>query len=97
MAPRKTKSRRPVMVLLDALGKRWTLRILWELRQGALTFRGLRAAAANVSPSVLNARLGELRELGIVELTEDGYRLTESGSELAPILLDLHDWAEEHC
>lgn len=85
------------MVLLDALGKRWALRILWELREGPLTFRALRQAAANVSPSVLNGRLAELRELGIVELGESGYQLSEAGDELRPILLDLNGWAQEHC
>ena len=28
---------RPIMVLLDLLGRRWTLRILWELREQTLT------------------------------------------------------------
>ena len=41
---RGSKSGRPIMVLLDLLGRRWTLRILWELREGALTSRALREA-----------------------------------------------------
>jgi DNA-binding HxlR family transcriptional regulator len=31
---RGSKSGRPIMALLDLLGRRWTLRILWELREG---------------------------------------------------------------
>ena len=49
------------MVLLDLLGRRWTLRILWELRHGALTSRALRTACDEASPTVLQARLSELR------------------------------------
>ena len=58
------------MALLDLLGRRWALRILWELRDGPLTFRALQAACGNLSPSVLNDRLRELREAGILELRE---------------------------
>ena len=70
------------MALLDLLGRRWQLRVLWELSHGqALRFRALQAAAG-VSPSVLNARLAELSEAGIVALTEEGYTLTAEGGEL---------------
>lgn len=84
------------MALLDALGRRWTLRILWELRVGPLSFRALRAAADDVSPSVLNARLAELREMNIVEAGDDGYALTASGRELGRVLMKLNAWADKH-
>jgi DNA-binding HxlR family transcriptional regulator len=29
----------PVMAALDLFGRRWTLRVLWELRDGAVGFR----------------------------------------------------------
>ena len=91
-----TESSRPVMVLLDVLGRRWALRVLWELRDGPLTFRALRSAAGDPSPSVLNARLHELRGAGIVELGDGGYAMTAAGRELAPTLLALDAWAREH-
>ena len=54
---------RPVMALLDLLGRRGTLRVLWELHEGhGQSFRLLRANADGISPSVLNDRLKELRE-----------------------------------
>ena len=56
------------MALLDLLGRRWTLRIVWELREGALTSRALRAACDDASPTILQPRLTELREAGLVEL-----------------------------
>jgi DNA-binding HxlR family transcriptional regulator len=58
---------RPIMALLDLLGRRWTLRILWELRSDALGFRELQSRCDDMSASVLNQRLGELREAGVVE------------------------------
>jgi len=84
---------RPVMVLLDALGQRWTLRILWELQDGRLSFRTLQARCDGVSPTVLNGRLKMLRGLGIVDLDADGYGLTPSGRELGEHLLALDGWA----
>jgi DNA-binding HxlR family transcriptional regulator len=90
----KKKSSRPVMVVLDALSRRWSLRVLWELRNGALNFRALREASGNLSPSVLNTRLAELRELGVVTLGDAGYALTEEGMELSQILLSLDTWAK---
>jgi DNA-binding HxlR family transcriptional regulator len=82
------------MALLDLLGRRWTLRILWELRESTLTSRALREACDDASPTVLQARLAELRQAGFVELAPGGYRLTEKGKQLLGTLLPLHRFAE---
>jgi DNA-binding HxlR family transcriptional regulator len=82
------------MVLLDLLGRRWTLRVLWELRDGQpLTFRELQSRCDSMSPSVLNERLAELREAGILTRAGGGYRLTGDGSSLLHSLAPLNDWA----
>jgi DNA-binding HxlR family transcriptional regulator len=82
------------MALLDLLGRRWTLRIGWELRDGsALTFRELQGRCDSMSASVLAERLGELRAADIVELDEGGYRLTAAGRELLELLIPLDSWA----
>ncbi len=82
------------MLLLDLLGRRWTLRILYELRAGSLTFRALRSRCEEVSPSVLNARIGELREAGLVDLQSgEGYALTAWGTELGEELMALDGFA----
>jgi DNA-binding HxlR family transcriptional regulator len=92
---RGSRTGRPVMALLDLLGRRWTLRILWELRDKALTSRALREACDDASPTVLQARLAELRHAGFVELMPlSGYRLTEMGRELLGTFLPLHRFAE---
>lgn len=84
---------RPIMVLFDILGKRWSLRILWELRQGPLTFRALRDVCDGVSPTVLNTRLKAMRELGLVDLGPTGYLRTADGDDLGERLADLDRWA----
>src|SRR5438445_3707295 len=94
-AVRGSRTGRPIMALLDLLGRRWTLRILWELREQALTSRALRAACDEASPTVLQARLSELREGGFVELMPgNGYRLTAIGKELLENVLPLRRFAE---
>ncbi len=70
------------MALLDLLGRRWTLRVVWELRNGPMTSRALRKACGGVSPTVLNDRTKELREAGLLRLDEQaGYELTPLGRE----------------
>jgi DNA-binding HxlR family transcriptional regulator len=83
------------MALLDLLGRRWALRILWELRTGeSLTFRELQARCAEVSSSVLNDRLRELRGAGIVVSERGrGYSLTPEGERLLDDLAPLDHWA----
>ncbi len=83
------------MALLDLLGRRWALRIIWELRDAALSFRELQRACDGVSSSVLNDRLGELREAGAVERDpERGFRLTPEGRKLLAAYRPLDAWAE---
>ena len=92
---RGSRSGRPVMALLDLLGRRWTLRLLWELRdERVVTFRVLRAGLDDVSPSILNARLQDLRAAGLLERGGDGYFLTGSGTELLAVLVPLGRWAD---
>lgn len=92
---RGSRTGRPVMVLLDLLGRRGALRIIWELRQDALTFRALQDAA-ELTPSTLNTRLKELRDARIVALGEGGYALTAQGHELRQSLAALTSWAGKY-
>jgi DNA-binding HxlR family transcriptional regulator len=83
------------MALLDLLGRRWALRVIWELRRGPLSSRALREVCDDVSPTVLQARLTELRQANLVSLERaQGYALTLLGRELLDSFLPLHDFAE---
>jgi DNA-binding HxlR family transcriptional regulator len=82
------------MALLDLLGRRWALRVLWELRDGSTpTFRQLQQRCGGVSSSVLADRLRELGEADLVRHAGEGYLLTEQGRTLHERLALLDDWA----
>jgi DNA-binding HxlR family transcriptional regulator len=88
-------STKPIDHTLDLLGRRWALRLVWELRRSTLTFSEMRRRTG-VSPSVLSARLGELFEAGVVERDSGRrYRLSGRGRELARVLYELNRWAEQ--
>ncbi|HZO59141.1 MAG TPA: helix-turn-helix domain-containing protein [Solirubrobacterales bacterium] len=82
------------MAALDLLGRRWALRVLWELRDGPLPFRELRERCDRMSTSVLNQRLTELRDAGLVEAGDGGYALTTTGARLHEALAPLDGWAK---
>lgn len=83
------------MALLDLLGRRWAMRVIWELSRNRLSFRDLQAACGNISPTILNTRLAELREAGIVALADGaGFALAPEGELLLAELMGLHGWAE---
>lgn len=86
---------RPVMAALDLLGRRWALRLIWELRDGPVGARELRLRCDGMSSSVLYERLRELGEAQLVEKDEAGhYRLTAIGSELGVAIQPLINWSD---
>jgi DNA-binding HxlR family transcriptional regulator len=86
---------RPLMAALDLLGKRWTLRILWELRHESLGARALQERCDAMSSSVLYDRLRELTEAKLVAQTRnDEYQLTKLGASLQNALSPLDTWAK---
>ena len=94
MSARAAGGQRPIMEALDLLGRRWTMRVIWELRDGPLSFRDLQAACEGMSSSVLNQRLAELRDAAIAEPGVGGYRLTKLGAELIEAYRPLNAWAD---
>lgn len=95
---RGSSTGRPLMAALDLFGRRWNLRIVWELHHGALGFRALQQRCDNMSSSVLRQRLIELLDTRIVEQQPDtAYRLTELGDgayrALRPLVRWSGDWA----
>src|SRR5262249_24806657 len=92
---RGSQTGRPIMALLDLLGRRWTLRIIWELREGSVSFLDLQQRCDSMSTSTLSLRLSELREAGIVAQDEESrYKLSEEGLNLFHSLTPLNKWAE---
>ena len=82
------------MAALDLLGRRWALRILWELRDGPVGARDLRTRCDGMSSSVLYQRLGELSEARLIDRSTDGaYVLADAGRRLGVAIAPLEAWA----
>ena len=92
---RGSRSGAPVMALLDLLGRRWSMGVLWTLCEGGpATFRELQDRCESISPAVLNARLKELRQARLVGRSADGYVATDLGRALFGHLTPLGAWAK---
>jgi DNA-binding HxlR family transcriptional regulator len=82
------------MAALDLFGRRWCLRVVWELHDGPLGFRALQQRCENMSSSVLRQRLTELTEAGIVHQHPDSdYALTPLGRDAYQALRPLVRWS----
>jgi DNA-binding HxlR family transcriptional regulator len=93
---RGSSTGRPIMAALDLLGRRWVLRILWELRDRPLGFRALQSACGDMSSSVLADRLKDLIATQLVDVDDGGaYTLTEIGLKLRAAMQPLHEWSRE--
>ncbi len=78
---------------LEVLGERWTLLIVRELLPGATTFTDIRRGLPRIPRATLSSRLRGLRVAGIIEIVATGYRLTETGAALTPVVRELARWA----
>jgi DNA-binding HxlR family transcriptional regulator len=85
------------MAVLDLLGRRWVLRILWYLKDGEKrTTRAIQQACEISSPNVLSSRLKELKNAGVVKLEDKGgYCVTEKGRALLSAMRPLAVWADQ--
>lgn len=92
---RGSKSGKPIMALLDLLGRTWSLGIIWHLHSGPATFRELQQRCERISPTLLNTRIKELKALQLVECKGAGYQLTHLGSDLFEIISPLGSWSSQ--
>jgi DNA-binding HxlR family transcriptional regulator len=91
-----THTGRPLLVAFDLLGRRWALRVLWELREEHLGFRALQERCERMSSSVLRDRLVELVGAGLLDTDDAGrYGLSRHGHELLLALEPMSRWAEQ--
>jgi DNA-binding HxlR family transcriptional regulator len=85
---------RPLSVAMDLLGRRWALRIVWELKGGPLRAIELQRRCDQMSLSVLYQRLRDLTEAGLITQGDDGrYGLTRWGDSLGDALDPLDAWS----
>ena len=81
---------------LDAVGERWTLRVVRELLLGPRRYTELLADLPGMGTNLLADRLKKLCALGVAERFDSGsghaYRLGPRGAELRPTVLALSKW-----
>ncbi len=93
---RGSSTGRPLMAAMDLLGRRWALRLLWELRDEPVGARNLLDRCQGLSSSVLYDRLRELTTAGlVVQDPSNRYRLTGSGQSLGTALDPLDAWSQQ--
>lgn len=92
---RGSKSGVPIMALFDLLGRRWAMGILWTLcQEEPCTFRKIQELCDSISPTLLNTRLKDLREAGLLDHEAGGYLATTLGHELYALLVPLGSWSK---
>lgn len=85
---------RSVMAALDLFGRRWALRVIWELGNEPLGFRLLQRRCDGMSSSVLWQRLTELQEARLIEVLPNGdYALTPLGRDVREALQPVIEWS----
>lgn len=92
----------PVACALDICGDRWTLLVIRDLMFGRSRFKDFSASPEGIPTNILSERLARLLRHGLAEQVpaEDGsmrlgYRLTEKGKALTPVLKAMRDWGLE--
>jgi DNA-binding HxlR family transcriptional regulator len=85
---------------LEILGDRWSLLVVRECGYGVHRFNDIQRNTG-ASTDILASRLKRLEAAGILRRepyslhpVRHGYFLTESGTELFPVLLALREWGE---
>jgi DNA-binding HxlR family transcriptional regulator len=94
----------PVSISLELFGDRWSLLIIRDLMvRGYRTFKEFQQSGEGIATNILSDRLRRLEAAGILTAEREeedrrrvGYRLTEKGIDLAPVLLELLIWGARH-
>lgn len=89
----------PVACTLDLIGDKWTLLLVRDMACGKSLFKEFSASPEKIATNILTDRLNRLMEYDLAEKQtsedkpgRDGYRLTDKGKSLLPILNSIKDW-----
>lgn len=89
----------PITSTMLAIGGRWKIIILWQLKNGSLRYNEIRKAIPNISEKMLIQQLKELMKSGWVDKRDyneipprTDYSLTTLGKSFMPILENIYDW-----
>jgi DNA-binding HxlR family transcriptional regulator len=90
--------------ILTRIGDKWTVLIIGTLSTGPLRYSELLAKVPGISQRMLTVTVKQLQRDGIVVRTaypevppRVEYELTPLGESLLSIVLDISQWAADHC
>ncbi|SHH21407.1 winged helix-turn-helix transcriptional regulator [Ferrimonas marina] len=93
----------PIERGMRIIGGKWKGSILWHLKDGPVRFNDLARMLGGASKKMVNQRLKEMEEQGLLTRTVINdrpiavcYEITEFGCSSLSILEQLKDWAELH-
>jgi DNA-binding HxlR family transcriptional regulator len=93
----------PIQAIVDLVGGKWKLSILYQLFQGTRRYGELKRLVPKATERMLTLQLRELEASGIVQRTvypevppKVEYSLTELGLSLKPVLQTMLDWSETY-
>jgi DNA-binding HxlR family transcriptional regulator len=88
---------------LDAIGRKWSLRILYELARGPCHFNELQRLNSGISHKVLTETLRHLEGDGLIarstihgSVPRVQYALTSDGETVRPVLDAMIAWGHSH-
>jgi len=93
----------PIERGMRIIGGKWKGSILWHLQEGPVRFNDLARQLGGASKKMVNQRLKEMEEIGLVKRNiistrpvAVAYEITEFGRSSLTVLEQLKDWAEEN-
>jgi DNA-binding HxlR family transcriptional regulator len=101
---RARRSQCPINIALEIFGDSWSLLVIRDLLfHGQRTFNDFLKSAEGIATNVLTDRLARLEAAGIIIKSENAsdarrydYRLTEKGTALAPVLIEIIVWSAQY-
>jgi DNA-binding HxlR family transcriptional regulator len=96
---KKITEKCPITATMLAIGGRWKVIIIWQLRQNKLRYSEIRKTIPHISEKMLTQQLKELADAGWI-LKKDfqeipprtEYSLTKLGRSFVPVLEHIYDW-----
>ena len=100
----------PVAAFQKMISGKYKLRILWDLKDGALRYGEIRSGllrgaegTAEIAPRVLSRELKALAQTGLIDRKDYGvvppkveYRLTPKGRSFVPVIAAVRKWGARH-
>jgi DNA-binding HxlR family transcriptional regulator len=90
----------PLSLAAELLCERWTLLIVSRIIDGCTQFNSIHRGLPRIAPAMLAKRLDELERAGIITRpsvtrgTPRTYHLTEAGTALEPIVMQMAVWGQ---